>query len=218
MVGRDWGHNPIYVHSSQSLPIPLPLFPLSVVSVVSYSARNPLGKGVWGAVSRVGRVGKWAEWEDWEEWEEWEEWGEWGERGKLGEWEEWGGDWHPNPLYVHSAQSLPNLFPLSVFSVVSYSAPNPVGKRRVGRSGNGMKEWGERAEWADREEWGERAEREAREGREEWVEIGTVTLYMSTLPNLFQISPPPFPLSVVSVVSHTTPNPVVKGAWAQREE
>ena len=71
-------------------------------------------------------------------------WG-WGS-GRSGEgWERAGRAWSPIPIYVHSSQCLPNLFPffpVSKFSVVSYSTPNPDGRRdwgavgKVGKRGN----------------------------------------------------------------------------------
>ena len=109
------------------------LFPVSAVSVVSYSTPDPVGNGVCGTLGRVGRAG---------------------------------GNWNPNRTYGYFAQPLPNLCPLfliSPVSVVSYPTPNPVGcwEWDVGRSGE---------EWEEREE------------------IGTLTLFMATFPNLFHIS------------------------------
>ena len=55
---RNWNHNPIYAHSSQSLPNLVPLFPASKVSVVSYSTPNPDGRWEWDAVGKVAKRGK----------------------------------------------------------------------------------------------------------------------------------------------------------------
>ena len=84
-------------------------------------------------------------------------------------------DRNPNTI-CPLPQSLPNLFllfplfPVSKVSVVSYPTTNQLGVGNgvwgvVGKTGKTGKEW------------------------EDWGEIGALTLFICTLPNLFEISP-----------------------------
>ena len=187
-----------------------PKYSLSVVSVVSYSAQNPVGEGALGAVGRSGRMGRVGS--DWEEWEECEEIGKSGERlGRAG------GDWEGIGLGFRSCF---HSFPIS--SLPTHPTPpalrgfggfvvhpEPSGERGVGRSGkigkagkNGKSGQSGNRLGRDREEIGKSCESLGR-GRVR------APLMFPLIPNHF----PLFPLSAVSVVSYPNPNPVGKGAW-----
>ena len=103
----------------RTLPNLSPISPVSKVSAVSHSTQTKMvvGNGTQCRKKRVGRGGR------------------------------VGRDWAPNPIYLHPAQSHPNIaprFPVSKVSVVLYSAPNKVWcwGWGLGRSGKEWEEWG----------------------------------------------------------------------------